>query len=140
MGFFDKLKSAVGIGQPKLEINVSGSQFNRMTPISGTIVLTGKDKEVPIKSVKIEMVEVLTKMVWSESQKKQVEEKKEQVIGKVEVPKNDYMLKPNEVLSVPFELVISNAMVSGYPWAHKLKASADLPGLDPSAKLEVFIS
>ena len=139
MGFFDKLKASVGIGQPKIEIKVTGTQFKRSDPIKGQITLTGKTKEVPVDSINVEFVEARVEQVWSDTLKKYVDEKKEQVVGKVNIPKGKYILKPEEVITEPFEMIISHAMVSGHPWSHKIKASADLPGLDPRTSVEIFV-
>ena len=140
MGFFDKIKASVGIGQPKLEIQVTGTQFKRSEPIKGTLSLTGKSREVAVDSINVEFVEIKVQQVWSDTLKKYVDEKKEQVIGKVNIPKGKYMLKPEETITENFELTVNHAMVSGHPWSHKIKAAADTPGLDPRASVEIFVT
>ena len=69
-----------------------------------------------------------------------VDEKVKNTVAKVNIPKDDYKLKPGETLEESFEIAVSTgAMVTGHPYSHQLKVSADVPGLDPSAKVDIFI-
>lgn len=140
MGFFDKLKGMVGIGQPKLEFTLATNQIKRGNSITGKAVLTGGSSELPVKLFLIEHVEVLTRREWSDTLKKTVDKKVRNTINKLEIGKNDELIKPGETMEVDFELPVSTgAMNSGHPYAHELKVSVDVPGLDPSKTKEIFI-
>ena len=140
MGFFDKLKGMVGIGQPKLEFILNSSQVKRGDSITGKAILTGGSSELPVKLFLIEHVEVLTRREWSDALKKTVDKKVRNTINKLEISKNDELIKPGETMEVEFELPVSTgAMNSGHPYAHELKVSVDVPGLDPSKTKEIFI-
>lgn len=140
MGFFDKLKGMVGIGQPKLEFTLNSSQVKRGDSITGKAILTGGSSELPVKFFLIEHVEVLTRREWSDALKKTVDKKVRNTINKLEISKNDELIKPGETMEVEFELPVSTgAMNSGHPYAHELKVSVDVPGLDPSKTKEIFI-
>ncbi|MGB1248204.1 MAG: sporulation protein [Chitinophagales bacterium] len=140
MGFFDKLKGMVGIGQPKLALTLSSAQIKRGESIKGKAVLTGGSRETPVKEFLVEHIEIVTRKKWSDSLKKMVDEKIRTTINKLPIAKNDEIVKPGETMEVEFELPVSTgAMNSGHPYAHELKVSADVPGLDPSKKQEIFI-
>ncbi len=140
MGFFDKLKGMVGIGQPKLEFTLNSSQVKRGDSITGKAILAGGSSELPVKLFLIEHVEVLTRREWSDALKKTVDKKVRNTINKLEISKNDELIKPGETMEVEFELPVSTgAMNSGHPYAHELKVSVDVPGLDPSKTKEIFI-
>lgn len=140
MGFFDKLKGMVGIGQPKLDFTLESNQIKRGSSITGKAVLTGGSSEQPVKFFLIEHVEVLTRREWSDALKKTVDKKVRNTINKLEVTKNGELIKPGETMEIDFELPVSTAaMNSGHPYAHELKISVDVPGLDPSKTKEIFI-
>lgn len=140
MGFFDKLKGMVGIGQPKLEFTLASAQIKRGDAIKGKAVLTGGSSELPVKFFLVEHVEIVTRREWSDSLKKTVDKKVRNTINKIEITKNDELIKPGETMEVDFELPVSTAaMNSGHPYSHELKVSVDVPGLDPSKKKEIFI-
>lgn len=140
MAFFDKLKSMVGIGQPKVDFTLQSSHIKRGEFIKGKITATAGTKETPVKFFLIEHVEIVTRRVWSETLKKMVDEKVRNTINKLQIQKNDELLHPNTTMEVDFELPVSSgAMNSGHPYAHELKVSIDVPGLDPSKKSEIFI-
>lgn len=140
MGFFDKLKSMVGIGQPKLEFTLESNQIKRGNSIKGKAVLTGGSGETPVKFFLVEHVEVLTRREWSDALKKTVDKKVKNTINKVQIDKNDELIKPGETMEVEFEVPVSTgAMNSGHPYSHEFKVSVDVPGLDPSKTKEIFI-
>lgn len=140
MGFFDKIKGMVGIGQPKLELSLASTNVNRGDSIKGKAVLTGGSREVPVKFFLIEHVEVLTRREWSDTMKKTVDRKVKTTVNKMQIDKNDEVLKSGETMEIEIDMPVSTgARNSGHPYAHELKVSVDVPGLDPSKKQEIFI-
>ena len=140
MGFFSKLKSAVGIGNPKIEVQLESNQVKRGDSIRGTISITGASGEVPVTALLLEFVEIITEERWSETTKKYEKHDVEKTLGKVNLPKGGYKIKEGETISDKFEIAVSTgAYISAYPTSHKIKASADVPGLDPRSKQEIFI-
>jgi len=140
LGFFDKLKVIVGIGQPEIGFTLASYQVKRGQSIKGKAILTGGSTELPVKSFLIEHVEVFTRSVWSDSLKKVVDKKVKNTINKIEIPKNNELIKPGGKMEVAFELFVSSgAMNSSHPYAHQCKVSADVPGLDPSKSSDIFI-
>jgi sporulation-control protein spo0M len=140
MGFFDKIKAMVGIGQPKMEFTLQTTQIRRGDSIKGKAVLTGGSREVPVKSFLIEHIEILTRREWSDSLNKTVDNKVRNTVNKIEIPKNNEVITAGNTMEVEFELPVSTgAMNTGHPYAHELKVSADCPGLDPSKTVDIFI-
>lgn len=140
MGFFDKLKASVGIGQPKVDFTLQSNQIKRGESIKGSATLTGGSGNVPVKFVLIEHVEILTRREWSDTLKKMVDVKVRNTVNKTQINKNDEVLASGAVMNVDFELPVSiSAMNTGHPYAHELKISLDVPGLDPSKTHEIFI-
>lgn len=139
MGFFDKLKGAVGVGQPDIKIKLESSQIKAGSTIKGTVTLTGKSRAVPVEKIIVEFVETVTRREWSQSSEQYVDRKTDQVLGKKEFLKNNQELKENQSITETFELAVSGSTFSGHPYSHKIKASADLPGLDPKTDVEVYI-
>ncbi len=140
MGFFDKLKASVGIGQPKMELTLENSQVQRGGTLKGKFTLTAKDREVPIKQFDVELIQIKTTREWSDATKKYVDRKHNSTIAKKEIPKNDHMLKANESISDEFSIEVSGGIFStGQSIAYEVKVGADIPGLDASDRADVFV-
>jgi sporulation-control protein spo0M len=140
MGFFDKIKAAVGIGQPKVDFTLQSNQIKRGESIKGKITATAGTKETPVKFFLIEHVEIVTRREWSDSLKKMVDKEIKNTVNKIQIQKNDEMLMPGTTMDLDFELpVSSSAMNTGHPYKHELKVSIDVPGLDPSKRADIFI-
>lgn len=140
MGFFSKLKAAVGIGNPKIEFSLENTQVPRGNSFKGTIKLTGSSGEIPVTSFIVELVEEVTQKRWNGNTKKEETFVVDTTIAKIILPKNGQIIKENEILSESFEILVSpNAHITSFPVEHKLKVSADIPGLDSRAKQDVFI-
>ena len=140
MGFFDKIKGMVGIGQPKLELTLTSTQINRGDSIKGKAVLTGGSRDVPVKFFLVEHVEILTRREWSDSLKKTVDRKVRTTVNKIQIDKNDAVLEGGNTMEIDIDMPVSTgARNSGHPYAHELKVTVDVPGLDPSKKQEIFI-
>lgn len=140
MGFFSKLKAAVGIGNPKIELTIENSQVHRGDTIKGVIKLTGTSGEVPITSFIVELVEKITQTRWNGNTKKEETFVVDNVIAKQIIPKNGQIIKAEEIINEVFEVLVSpNSKITTFPVAHILRVSVDIPGLDSSDKEEVFI-
>lgn len=140
MGFFDKLKSMVGIGQPKVDFTLQSTQIKRGDSIKGKATITAGTKETPVKFILIEHVEIVTRREWSDTLEKMVDKEVSNTVNKIQIQKNDEMLKPGTTMDADFELSVSpSAMNTGHPYKHQLKVSVDVPGLDPSKKQDIFI-
>lgn len=143
MGFFDKIKAAVGIGQPEVKIitvNENGTpktQFNLRDLMCGEISVTAGKVESEINGIIIEFIEITT--VNKQTDQGVKEEKVPQVIAKHEFPYNWKIIKPGESISQSFSFPISNARETGIPFSHKLRATVNCPGLDPKHELDVFM-
>lgn len=144
MGLFDKLKAAVGVGQPTVEIYTGITKYNNQTQFSiskwlnAEIVVTGGARETSIQAIEFMLIETCVVSKKQEDGSIQ-EEKIEQVIAKQRYAFTDKVLKPGEAISQVGSLDISNARVSGIPFSHKIRASVDCPGLDPKKEMEVFL-
>lgn len=141
MGFFDKLKASVGIGQPKMALTLETTQVSRGSTLNGSFTLTAKDREVPIKQFEIELIQIKTTREWSDTTKDYVNRKHNTTIVKKEIPKNDHVLKANESISDKFSIEISTGILAtGQSIAYEVKVNADIPGLDASAKAELYVA
>lgn len=140
MGFFDKLKASVGIGQPKMALTLENTQVQRGQALKGKFTLTAKDREVPIKQFEVELIQIKTTREWSDATKNYVDRKHNTTIAKKEIPKNDHVLKSNESISDEFSIDISGGIFStGQSISYEVKVSADIPGLDASDRAAVFV-
>jgi sporulation-control protein spo0M len=141
MGFFDKLKASVGIGQPKMALTLDSTQVQRGTALKGKFTLTAKDREVPIKQFEVELIQTRTTREWSDAQKDYVNRKHNSTIVKKEIPKNGYVLKANESISDEFSFEVSDGILpTGSSISYAVKVAADIPGLDASDRLEVYVA
>lgn len=141
MGFFDKVKASVGIGQPKLEIILSNKQCRQSELLKGKMVLEGKARECPIDHFMVQFLEIKTEteVSYKDGEPQRREIKKKQVMGEHKFPMNGKAIREGEKVEVDFEFNISHAWLSGHPFSHKLEASVDMPGLDPRASVEIFV-
>lgn len=141
MGFFDKLKASVGIGQPKMALTLDSTQVQRGSALKGTFTLTAKEREVPIKQFEIELVQTRTTREWSDTQKDYVNRKHNSTIVKKEIPKNGHVLKSKESISDSFSFDVSDGILpTGSSISYAVKVSADIPGLDASDSSEVYVA
>lgn len=140
MGFFDKLKASVGIGQPKMTVTVENTQVQRGGTISGKLSLTAQEREVPVKQFEIEFTQIKTTREWN-AQKKDYEDRKHfTTIAKKEIPKGGQVLKAKESMTEDFSIDVSGGILStGQSITYMLKVAADIPGLDASEKVEIFV-
>jgi len=140
MGLFDKLKGAVGLGQPKLSVNLSSSSIKRGNSIAGTITIGEAKRELPIKEFVVQHIEIYHTEKWDKNRGEMVPSKEESVVNKLVIPMSGHTLKAGESLNKEFELEVSDqSKVSQKPYTHKLKVYADTPGLDPKKAQEIFI-
>ncbi len=140
MGFFDKMKGMVGIGQPKLEVTLTKDQVNRGSSITGKAVLTGGSREIPVTKFELEHLEVLTRREWSDTMKKMVDKKKTTTVNKIVIDKGGEVLKPGETMEVEIDMPVSSgAMNSSHPYSHEFKVNVDVPGLDPNKTIKIYI-
>lgn len=140
MGLFDKLKSAVGIGQPKLEVVLATDQIKRGESIKGSIIIHGGSKDVALKMITVEHVEIVSRREWSEAQNKMIDRTIRSTVNKLSMPKNQEILVAGTQITEEFELPVSPmAMNSGHPYSHELKVSLDVPGLDPTKSMKLYI-
>lgn len=143
MGFFDKLKAAVGVGQPTLQIvtgdiNAPKTQFKLSEPLVAEIVIEGKAGEVELNSLEVRLVETVTVLVKN-NEGKLNEEKKDRIIAQQIFTLNKEKIKPGQVISKTATIHITNASVTGMPYSHKLVAVLDCTGLDPKKEMEVYL-
>ena len=141
MGFFSKLKSAVGIGNPKLMVQLDATQVKRGEKITGKLQLTGTSGEVPVQSLIVEFIEVLTERRYDDNLGKYVESKNEKgTLGRVVIDKKGQLVKEGETMNESFEILVSSgAYPTAHPTSYILRASADVPGLDPKHSQELFV-
>lgn len=140
MGFFNRLKGNVGIDQPKLDFILDNNNIKRGDSIKGKIRLIGGKRELIIKEFTIEHIEVVTRRQWNDSQQKYVDQKVKNIVAKSVINMSNIELLRDHDIVREFELPVSTAaIVSGHPYAHKLKISADTLGLDPTKSLDIFI-
>lgn len=96
MGFFNKLKSGLGIGGVKVNLQVPGQISRSARNVVGQVVLTSKsDQEV--KCITIKLMEEWTTGRGENKKTKEYE------LGKITL-NNQFAIKANETKEVPFTL------------------------------------
>lgn len=141
MGFFDKLKASVGIGQPKMQLTVNSTQVKAGATLAGSFTLTAQDREVPVKQFEVELIQVKTTREWSDTTKDYVNRKHNNTLVKKVIAKNDEVIKAKQSMTESFEVIVPSDVFSTGQWySYQLKVSADIPGLDASDKAEIFVA
>ena len=98
MGILDSLKGMVGKGSPKVEVKLLKSQATVQESVKGIATFTGGEYPVAIDAVVLYML-----MVEDLKEQQKTKESTDKV-GTITF--NDYKLEPNEVITLPFQLVI----------------------------------
>lgn len=96
MGFFDKLKSGLGIGGVKVQLEVPGQISRENSSVEGKLVLTSKRDE-EVRSITVKMIEEWTTGRGENRKTKEYE------LGKI-VYGNQILIKAGETKEMPFTL------------------------------------
>lgn len=135
MGFFDKLKGAIGIGQPKLEVSLSPNPVRQGSTVTVNIKLTGGSRALEVKEV---MVRFFQKVKKANEQGTEFFDKQELADQNIDL--KNYNLKPNAVWegSVQFELP-ADIELTGSDHKYEIGVQVDVPGLDPRKLVDMTI-
>ena len=133
MGFFDKLKSAVGVGSPKLELDVNPATFSSGSKLAGTVLVTMQDRETPIKTITIKLVRDIESTMADGSKIK-----RQEVNGECVLPMSEVKLAANQSARFPFALE-AGATEASLGTVFELHAIADAPGLDPKTAMTLTL-
>lgn len=96
MGFFDKLKSGLGIGGVKVNLQVPGQISRSAKTVNGKVVLTSKNDQ-EVKNITVKLIEEWT---TDRGEKKKT---KEYELGEITFS-DQFAIKANETKEVPFSL------------------------------------
>ena len=135
MGFFDKRKGAVGIGQPKIEITVDKKTINRGDSVEATVNVTGSARELAMKEAGISIYRVQKYKDANGNQKRD----RKRVYRDVtdlggEVLKEGDQKTWKFTAQIPADLTRSGGEIS-----YQIVGFLDVPGMDPEKKEEIVI-
>lgn len=133
MGLFDKLKSAVGVGSPTLELGLVEPTFASGIPIQGSILITAQERPTPVKSITIKLSRVVDAKMSDGSSIKRTE-----VAGECVLDMGNRTLAAKEGARFPFTLD-PGTVSADLGTVYELHASADTPGLDPKTSLAITL-
>jgi len=132
MGILDSLKGMVGKGSPKVEVKLLKSQATVQESVKGIATFTGGEYPVAIDAVVLYML-----MVEDLKEQQKTKESTDKV-GTITF--NDYNLEPNEVISLPFQLVIpKDNLISSAAIKHFVQVKLDINGQDAYGVCEIKI-
>jgi sporulation-control protein spo0M len=147
MGFFDKIKVAVGIGGAKVSFNVEPDQEIRQNGyFEGEVVLRGGNVEQKLTELTLDVIQTET---WAEIHEEtyvdhfdgdveahvhEHQRERSTTVHKMVIA-DEQVILPEEEYVFPFEITIpENAPITTETVSWKLWTNADIPGaLDPSA-------
>lgn len=136
MEIFDKLKSMVGIGKPTLAIGSVQAPARAGEPLRGTVVLRGGDYDSPVQDVSVRLDEERVAYSTPGAPERQFWRR----VATVEIAMNGRVLKKDEVLELPFELLLPVGLApSAGSVSYQLVAETEIPGLNPKAELTVLV-
>lgn len=155
MGFFDKIKVAVGIGGAKIELRLDGEPvYDQGDTISGILVLQGGKIEQKLTNLTIEVVQVIRYSDIEEHVEEDAfgntrshihehDHERQETIHTLELD-GGRLIEPEEEKEYPFEIDLPPDVAITDPDTHwKLVANVDIPGaIDPMdiVKFEVLPS
>ncbi|MBP9887929.1 MAG: sporulation protein [Leptospiraceae bacterium] len=132
MGILDSLKGMVGKGSPKVEVKLLKSQATVQESVKGIATFTGGEYPVAIDAVVLYML-----MVEDLKEQQKTKESTDKV-GTITF--NDYKLEPNEVITLPFQLVIpKDNLISSAAIKHFVQVKLDISGQDVFGVCEIKI-
>ncbi len=129
MGFFDKMKSLVGVGAPTLTLDVDPPELISGRPISGSILIAAQERVTPIKSITITLVRDRDVAQPDGSTRSERTE-----LSETTMPLADYVMAAGAKRRFSFELA-SCDLEAAAGETYRLLGAADTPGLDPRTSI-----
>lgn len=136
MEIFDRMKSMVGIGKPTLAISGVQGPARAGEPLRGTLMLRGGDYDSSVKDVTVRLDEERVVYPTPGIPERQFWRR----VATVEIAMNGRVLKKDEALELPFELLLPVGLApSEGSVSYQLVAETEVPGLNPKAELTVLV-
>lgn len=135
MGFFDKLKSSVGIGQPKVELVLDTNMIDMGNQLNCTINITGGTPELPMKEVGITINQI---QKYKDNEGKPKTDKNR--VLRHALPWDGQLLEVEG--SASFEIPINipeKILPSEKNLKYEIRGWLDIPGMDASQKHDLTI-
>jgi sporulation-control protein spo0M len=135
MGFFDKIKGAVGIGQPKLDFSLSTPSIKRGETLEATLSVEGQSRALPMKNCGVSVY--LHHTSKDSNGAKKTERKR---IYRDIKDLEGTILEEGDTHTWSFNITIpSNISESGGSISYTTVGFLDVPGMDPEAKEKIII-
>lgn len=136
MEIFDRMKSMVGIGKPTLAIGSVHGPARAGEPLRGTLMLRGGDYDAQVTDVTVCLDEERLVYTAPGVPERQFWRR----VATVEIAMNGRILKKDEALELPFELVLPVGLApSEGTVSYQLVAVTEVPGLNPRAERTVLV-
>ncbi len=131
MGFLSSLLGMVGVGQPTVTAEIEGKKaFGRGAIVRGHVTVTGGSRELPVSGVEVAVVKLEEEDDMTNRDR----------VAEVSLPMGGLELAPEASFTIPFEIQIpKDADPTGGDTKWQVVASADVPGWDPEAEIDVKI-
>ncbi len=132
MGFFDKMKTAVGIGGAKVSLNLEGGNHQEGAFAIGTVTVKGGKTDQVCDGLTVELKQWIEREVEENGETKKVSSKETLVLKNL--TPNGFPIKAGSDNNFQFRIYLPSEGKT------EIEAQADIPGaLDPkdTAKLEV---
>jgi WD40 repeat protein len=127
VGFFDKIKSAVGVGQPSLEIHLDRPSVSLGGVVSGTARATGQERALQVAGFDVRI-------------KRLSQQQGMTVVAEERIPFGGATLAPGQTLETSFALQVpANGPASGGGIEYELTVGLDVPGLDPMKNVKLYV-
>lgn len=135
MGFFDKLKGAVGIGQPKVDLTLDKKTVSRGESIEATINCTGGARELEMKEAGISIYRV---QKYKDANGNSKRDRKR--IYRDTTDLGGELLKEGDTKTWKFTADIPADLTrTGGEISYQVVGFLDVPGMDPENKEELVI-
>jgi hypothetical protein len=128
MGFFDKIKSAVGVGQPEVQISLDRAVVGQGGIITGSARATGKERPLPVTAFDV--------FIRRHSQQQGMT-----TLSKDRIPFGGAQLQPERSMDIRFELQVpAGSPPTGGDIRYEVIVGLDVPGLDPTASADLQVT
>lgn len=128
MGFLDKIKGAVGVGQPDVQIAVDRLAVGPGGLVTGTARATGKERALPVTAFDVAIKRLTAQQGMT-------------TIAQDRIPFGGAMLQPEQSMEIHFELQIpGNTPPTGPDGKYELSVGLDVPGLDPTSNVSLQVT
>ena len=136
MGFFDKLKGAVGVGQPKVELELAQKTVSRGDSVQATVNVVGGARELAMKECGISIYRVQKYKDANGSTKRD----RKRIYRDVKDLGGDVLTEGDKKTWEFTAELPTSLSKSGGEISYQVVGFLDVPGMDPENKQELIVN